>query len=150
MSPEGDGGVVVQTGSKVAVHYTGTLEDGSVFDTSRQEGREPLGFVVGQGQVLAGFENALLGHKVGEKVTVTLPPEEAYGHYDRAHVFTVAKEQVPDYIPLEVGTKLQLTSEKGVMYVRISDVTADEIVLDANHELADETLTFEIEIVEIA
>ena len=149
MCPAGDSGAIVQTGSQVSVHYTGTLADGSIFDTSRQDGREPLTFVVGQGQVLAGFENVLIGHRVGETVSVTLPPEEAYGRYDPTRLFSVAKAQVPDFIPLEIGTKLQLSSEKGVLFVRISDVTADEVILDENHELADETLTFEIEIVEI-
>ncbi|MBQ7738620.1 MAG: peptidylprolyl isomerase [Desulfovibrionaceae bacterium] len=149
MCPEGDGGARVSAGSRVAVHYTGTLEDGSVFDTSKQEGRNPLEFVVGEGQVLEGFEKALIGHGVGETVHVTLPPDEAYGHYDPTRLFSVAKAQVPDFIPLEIGTKLQLSSEQGVLFVRISDVGADEVVLDGNHELADETLTFEIEIVEI-
>ena len=140
----------VAPGRHVLVHYTGTLEDGSVFDSSRQEGREPLSFVLGQGQLLPGFEQALLGHTVGDRVQVTLPPEEAYGAYDSSQIFAVSREQVPASIPLEIGTKLQLSSEKGVLIVQISDVTADEVVLDGNHELAGKILTFDIEILEVS
>ena len=77
----------------------------------------------GQGQLLKGFEQAVLGHKVGEIVKVTLPAAEAYGEYDPTQVFSVAKAQVPESIPLEIGTKLQLSSEKGVMFVQITDIT---------------------------
>lgn len=140
-------GNVVQNGSTVTVHYTGTLEDGTVFDSSR--GREPLVFEQGKGMLIKGFENAVEGHRAGETVTVTIPPSEAYGEYDPTQMFSVAKAQVPDSIPLEIGTKLQLSSEKGVMYVTISEITDEEIVLDGNHELAGKTLTFEIEIISI-
>ena len=141
-------GNVVQNGSTVTVHYTGTLEDGTVFDSSR--GREPLVFEQGKGMLIKGFENAVEGHSAGETVTVTIPPSEAYGEYDPTQMFSVAKAQVPDSIPLEIGTKLQLSSEKGVMYVTISEITNEEIVLDGNHELAGKTLTFEIEILSVA
>ena len=100
--------------------------------------------------LIKGFEKAIEGKHVGDTVTVTIPPDEAYGEYDPTQMFSVAKAQVPDSIPLEIGTKLQLSSEKGVMYVTISEITDEEIVLDGNHELAGKTLTFEIEILSVA
>ena len=139
---------VVQKGSQVRVHYTGTLEDGTVFDSSRD--REPLAFEQGKGMLIKGFENAVEGRAAGETVTVTIPPAEAYGEYDPTQIFSVAKAQVPDSIPLEIGTKLQLSSEKGVLFVTISDITDEEVVLDGNHELAGKTLTFEIEILSVS
>lgn len=138
---------IVGSMSHVCVHYTGSLEDGSVFDSSR--GREPFCFDMGKNQVIAGFEKALLGHKVHDMVNVVIPPAEAYGEYDAREVFSVARAQVPDSIPLEIGTKLQLSSEKGVLFVQISSVNEEEVVLDGNHELAGKTLTFEIEILSI-
>ncbi|MBO4335518.1 MAG: peptidylprolyl isomerase [Desulfovibrio sp.] len=141
-------GTIVQTGSNVTVHYTGTLEDGTVFDSSR--GREPLVFEQGKGMLIKGFENAVEGRAAGETVTVTIPPAEAYGEYDPRQIFSVAKAQVPDSIPLEIGTKLQLSSEKGVLFVTISDITDEEVTLDGNHELAGKTLTFEIEILSVS
>ncbi|MBQ7606651.1 MAG: peptidylprolyl isomerase [Desulfovibrionaceae bacterium] len=138
----------VQDGSSVTVHYTGTLEDGTVFDSSRD--REPLAFVVGKGMVIQGFEEALLGQEAGAKVTVTIPPEKAYGDYDPRQVFVVSREQVPPDIPLEVGTKLKLSSEQGTLFVAITEVTDDEITLDANHELAGKTLTFALELLTVA
>ncbi|MCR5813724.1 MAG: peptidylprolyl isomerase [Desulfovibrio sp.] len=141
-------GNVIRNGSRVTVHYTGTLEDGTVFDSSRE--REPLEFEQGKGMLIKGFEKAVEGRTAGETVTVTIPPAEAYGEYDPAQLFSVAKAQVPDSIPLEIGTKLQLSSEKGVLYVTISEINDEEIVLDGNHELAGKTLTFEIEILSVS
>ena len=134
-------------GDTVRVHYTGTLDDGTVFDSSRE--RDPLEFVLGQGSLIPGFESAVEGREAGEKVCVTLPPDKAYGDVDRELIFTVARAQVPSHIPLEVGVPLQLSNEQGQMDVTITEVGADEITLDANHPLAGKTLTFEIEIVEI-
>ncbi len=134
-------------GDTVRVHYTGTLDDGTVFDSSRE--RDPLEFVLGQGSLIPGFESAVEGREAGEKVCVTLPPDKAYGDVDRELIFTVPRAQVPDHIPLNVGVPLQLSNEQGQMDVTITEVGADEITLDANHPLAGKTLTFEIEIVEI-
>ncbi|MCR4666723.1 MAG: peptidylprolyl isomerase [Desulfovibrio sp.] len=139
--------MIVEKGRKVSVHYTGTLEDGTVFDSSRE--REPLTFEQGAGMLIAGFEKAIEGKKAGESVTVTIPPEEAYGPYDPDQIFSVARVQVPDSIPLEIGTKLQLSSEQGVLLVSIKDVTEEEIVLDGNPELAGKTLTFAIDILSV-
>lgn len=136
-----------KNGDTVRVHYTGTLDDGTVFDSSRE--RDPLEFVLGQGSLIPGFESAVEGREAGEKVCVTLPPDKAYGDVDRELIFTVPRAQVPDHIPLNVGVPLQLSNEQGQMDVTITEVGADEITLDANHPLAGKTLTFEIEIVEI-
>lgn len=132
-------------GDTVKAHYTGTLGDGTVFDSSRD--RAPLEFVMGQGSLIPGFEEALLGKKVGDSVTVSIPPAQAYGESDPELIFTVARGQVPPSIVPEKGMQLQLTSDDGVLDVTVVDVGADEIILDANHPLAGKVLTFDIEIV---
>ncbi|MBO4300029.1 MAG: peptidylprolyl isomerase [Desulfovibrio sp.] len=137
----------ITKGDTIRVHYTGTLEDGTVFDSSRE--RDSLEFTLGKGMLISGFETAVEGHEVGDTVTVTIPPSEAYGDMDPELIFTVPRAQVPDHIPLEVGTPLQLSNEQGQMDVTISEVGTDEITLDANHPLAGKTLTFEIEILSV-
>lgn len=138
----------IKNGDKVKVHYTGSLaEDGKEFDSSRE--REPLEFVMGRGMLIPGFENALLGKEPGDKIKVTIPVAEAYGEVDPEKIFAVARAQVPSHIPLEPGTRLELTSEKGSMPVIISEVGPDEITLDANHELAGKDLVFEIEVLDV-
>ena len=138
----------IKKGDTVRAHYTGTLEDGTVFDSSRE--RDPLEFVLGKGMLIPGFEAAVEGREAGETVTVTIAPEDAYGEADPELLFTVPRAQVPDHIPLNVGVPLQLSNEQGQMDVTITEVGADEITLDANHPLAGKTLTFEIEIVSVA
>ncbi|MBQ7456519.1 MAG: peptidylprolyl isomerase [Desulfovibrio sp.] len=137
----------IEKGSTVSVHYTGSFEDGTVFDSSKD--REPLTFEVGKGMVIKGFENALLGKTSGDTVTVCIPPEEAYGDYDPRQVFTVEREQVPEGIPLEIGTKLQLSSENGVLFVTLTELDDQTITLDANHELAGKTLVFTIDVLSV-
>lgn len=137
----------IKKGDTVRAHYTGTLADGTVFDSSRE--RDPLEFTLGKGMLIPGFESAVEGHEAGETVTVTIPPDQAYGDIDPELVFTVARAQVPSHIPLEVGVPLQLSNEQGQMDVTITEVDADEITLDANHPLAGKELTFEIEILEV-
>lgn len=137
----------IKKGDTVRAHYTGTLDDGTVFDSSRE--REPLEFVMGKGMLIPGFESAVDGREAGETVTVTIAPDDAYGEADPELVFTVPRAQVPDHIPLNVGVPLQLSNEQGQMDVTITEVGADEITLDANHPLAGKTLTFEIEIVSV-
>ncbi|MBQ9407480.1 MAG: peptidylprolyl isomerase [Desulfovibrio sp.] len=137
----------ITKGDTVRVHYTGTLQDGTVFDSSRQ--REPLEFSLGKGTLIPGFEAAVEGHEVGDTVTVTIDSDDAYGDVDPELIFTVPRAQVPDHIPLEVGTPLQLSNEQGQMDVTITEVGADEVTLDANHPLAGKTLTFEIEILNV-
>ena len=144
----GEGGQKVKDGDTVKVHYTGTLEDGTVFDTSRE--REPLEFTLGQGQLIAGFENAVLGMAVGDIKTVTFPPEEAYGEVREELIIKMAREQFPEDMELQTGQKLQLQSTDGQTFVAtVLEITDSEVTVDANHPLAGKDLTFEIEVVEI-
>lgn len=136
----------IKKGDTVRVHYVGKLKDGSEFDSSRN--REPLEFTLGKGMLIPGFEAAIEGREPGDKVTVTVPVDQAYGDSDPELVFTVARAQVPDHIPMEVGTPLQLSNEQGQMDVVITEVGHDEVTLDANHPLAGKELTFEIEILD--
>ncbi len=137
----------IKDGDTVQVHYTGTLADGTVFDSSKD--REPLKFVMGKGQLIAGFEAAVMDREVGDSVKVEIPPAEAYGEADEQLMFTVPRDEVPEHIEPEIGLQLQLSNEEGSMNVTISEVNEDSIVLNANHPLAGKTLTFEIEIVAV-
>jgi peptidylprolyl isomerase len=135
-------------GDTVSVHYTGTLNDGSQFDSSI--GKDPLVFVLGAGNMISGFENAVRGMKVGESKTVTLSPDEAYGQHREELIATVNREELPEGMVPEVGRQLQITSEGGsVIVATITEVSEDTITLDANHRLAGKELTFEIELVEL-
>ncbi len=139
---------IVQDNNNVAVHYTGTLKSGEVFDSSRE--REPLEFTVGAGQMIPGFEKAVRGMKINEKKKVTLEPEEAYGDPNPEMVQQVAKNQLPEGLEPFVGQQLSSQMADGQeIIVRVSDVKDDHILIDANHPLAGEALTFEIEVVAI-
>ncbi len=135
-------------GDKVRVHYTGTLDDGTVFDTS--VGRKPLEFVLGSGQIIPGFEKAVLGMKVGDKANISIGPDEAYGPRMDELVFEVEREKFPeDYVP-ELDQQLQIPQEDGsIMVVTVVKIEDDIITLDANHPLAGQNLNFEVELVEI-
>lgn len=138
----------VKTGDKLRVHYTGKLESGEVFDTS--EGREPLEFTVGSGEIIPGLDNGLLGMKVGEERVVTVEPQEAYGEHDPARVQSVPREAIPENIPTEPGTQLQVqTAEGQTIPVVVAGSDEQQIQLDANHPLAGETLHFDVKVVEI-
>ncbi len=137
----------VKDGDSVKVHYTGTLTDGTVFDSSRD--REPLEFTLGSGMLIPGFEAAVIGMGVGNTTKVTIAPEDAYGDVNEDLVLDIPASQVPPHITPEVGMMLQLQTDDGVMEVVIAAVNEDNIVLDANHPLAGQELTFEIEVVEI-
>lgn len=138
-----------KNGNTVKVHYTGTLEDGSIFDTSRE--REPLEFKLGEGQLIPGFEKAVETLAVGESTSVNIPAAEAYGEPRTEMVVTIPKEQLPQDIQAEVGMQLQVNQPDGsAIPVRIAEVGDTEITLDANHPLAGKDLKFEIELVEIA
>lgn len=139
--------MAIKAGDKVKVHYTGKLKDGTVFDSSRD--RDPLEFVVGTGTLINGFENAIKGRQPGETVSVEIDPQNGYGEIDKDLIFTVPRAQVPENIPLKVGTPLQLTSDKGSMDVYISEIGPEEITLDANHPLAGKDMEFEIEILDV-
>jgi peptidylprolyl isomerase len=133
----------------VKVHYTGTTDDGVVFDSSRE--REPLEFTMGQGQLIPGFENAVEGMKVGDSAKVRIPSEEAYGEVRDDMVVDINRSQIPPDINPEVGMVLQMQQPDGSpLNVTIREVNDDSVKLDANHPLAGQALTFDIELVEIA
>jgi FKBP-type peptidyl-prolyl cis-trans isomerase 2 len=135
-------------GDTVQVHYTGKLGDGTVFDTSDEQ--TPLEFTIGSGQIIPGFERAVVGMEPGETKTATIPPEEAYGLHREEMTITVEKEQFPDDINPEPGQQLQVQQPDGRMaLVVISDVSESTVTLDANHPLAGQPLTFDIRLVDI-
>lgn len=137
-----------KSGDTVKIHYTGTLSDGSTFDSS--EGRDPLQFTLGAGQVIPGFDKAVTGMSAGESQTVNIPSDDAYGAHDPNGRQAFPRNQVPEDVPLDIGTRLQLSGPQGQpIMVTVSEVTDTEVILDANHPLAGKDLTFEIELVEI-
>jgi peptidylprolyl isomerase len=136
-------------GDVVKVHYKGTLNSGEQFDSS--EGRGPLKFTVGAGQMIAGFDAAIPGMVVGEKKTIVIAPEDAYGEKKQDAIIEFPKSNIPADMKLEPGMKLQLRNEAGhPVPVVVTEVKDDVIILDANHELAGKELIFDIELVEIA
>jgi peptidylprolyl isomerase len=134
-------------GDRVRVHYTGTLGDGSTFDSSA--GREPLEFTVGSGQVIPGFESAVSGMRPGDERTITIPAAEAYGAHRDELVIEVERARLPNDLDPAVGQQLQLSQEGQSFMVRVTGVNAEHITLDANHPLAGEDLTFQLQLVEI-
>ncbi|MDH3755677.1 MAG: peptidylprolyl isomerase [Acidimicrobiia bacterium] len=135
---------VVDVGDTVAVHYVGSLDDGSQFDSSRERD-EPLEFTVGSGQVILGFDDAVLGLSVGDVNTVTIAPDQAYGEVDPEAIIDFPIDDVPEEFRVE---GIQVVVGDGIPATVIA-VTADTVTIDANHPLAGQALTFEIEIVEI-
>jgi FKBP-type peptidyl-prolyl cis-trans isomerase 2 len=139
----------VKAGDTVKVHYHGKLTDGTTFDSS--EGREPLQFVVGQGQVIKGFDNALIGMEIGEKKSVNIPVEEAYGPANPENMMEFPKSEFPEGAEPQVGMQMHLSDNQGNVFpVVIAEVKENSVVLDANHVLAGKDLIFDIELVEIA
>ncbi|MHC4994344.1 MAG: FKBP-type peptidyl-prolyl cis-trans isomerase [Planctomycetota bacterium] len=138
---------MIEPGKTVKVHYKGTLDDGSVFDSS--EGREPLSFVLGSGQVIAGFDKAIQGMSVGETQTVNIPCAEAYGEASEDMIAVLEHDQFPPEIQPEVGLMLQLQTEQGPIQAVIVEMTDEGVRVDANHRLAGEDLTFELTVVEV-
>lgn len=135
-------------GDNVKIHYTGTLKDGSVFDSSA--GRAPLAFRLGSGQVIPGFDEAVMGMGIGESKTVVIPPAKAYGQRNEDLVISVPRNQVPPEIKPEVGLKLQMGGPNGeLVMVEVIEVGDEHIALDANPPLAGKELTFQIELVAI-
>lgn len=139
---------MVETGKTVKVHYTGKLNDGSVFDSS--QGRDPLQFQVGSGQVIPGFDAAVQQMDVGATQTVKIPSEEAYGAVRKDMIALIPHEQFPEGLNPEVGQTLQLKTPEGALPVRVTDVQDQGVVIDGNHPLAGEDLTFELTLVEAA
>lgn len=138
-----------KAGDKLSIHYTGRLEDGTVFDAS--EGRGPLEFTLGSGEIIPGLDQGVAGMEIGETRQVTVPPENAYGARDEARVQSVPRDAIPEHIPTEPGTQLSVQTQEGqTIPVVVSDVTDSHVELDANHPLAGQTLTFDVELLEIA
>ncbi|WP_349258547.1 FKBP-type peptidyl-prolyl cis-trans isomerase [Aggregatilinea sp.] len=132
----------------VRVHYTGRLEDGTVFDSSLQ--REPLEFTLGEGQVIPGFEEGVMGMNPGESKTIEIDAERAYGPYRDDMLLSVDRSQFPDNIEPSVGQRLQLRQPDGqTMLVTVSEVGDAQVTLDANHPLAGKNLIFDVQLVEI-
>jgi peptidylprolyl isomerase len=134
-------------GDTVVVHYTGTLSNGKVFDSST--GRDPLEFTLGGGQVIPGFDRAVDGMQVGDEKTVTIPADEAYGTRQSELTVTVERGQFPKNLKPAVGQQLQMSRGGQVFVVTVLEVTDDRVVLDANHPLAGADLTFKLELLEI-
>jgi FKBP-type peptidyl-prolyl cis-trans isomerase 2 len=139
----------VKDGDVVKVHYTGKLINGEQFDSSI--GREPLEFTVGAGQMIKGFDAAMPGMNLGEKKTINIAPEDAYGPRSEEAIIEFPKEQVPADMKLEPGMPLTLSNQDGQpVPVIVIEVKEEVIILDANHFLAGQELIFDIELVEIA
>lgn len=141
--------VQAKQGDTVKVHYTGKLGDGTIFDSSLD--RAPLQFTIGAGDIIPGFETAVLGMNPGESKTQVIPTDQAYGPHLEEMVVTIDRQQIPPDIQPEVGQQLQIQQPDGqVLPVVITDVSTASVTLDANHPLAGEDLTFDIQLVEIA
>jgi peptidylprolyl isomerase len=137
---------MITNGSTIEVHYTGKFSDGEVFDSSI--GKQPLKFTVGQGQLITGFENAVIEKNIGDKVSVTISPENAYGLVREDLIVQVTHDKMPGKV--EVGQTLQAASENGhPINVTIKEVNENYVVVDANHPLAGKELVFDIEIVSV-
>ncbi len=139
---------MIENGKTVKVHYKGTLSDGTVFDTS--EGRDPIAFVIGEGSVIPGFENAVAAMEVDETRTITIPCAEAYGETRDEMIGQIPRANLPQDMEPEVGMMLQMNSPEGSIPVRIVGLDAENVTLDANHPLAGQDLTFELTLVEIS
>ena len=138
----------IENGNTVTVNYTGKLEDGSIFDSSLNEGREPLTAVLGEGSLIKGFEDGLINMSEGESKTVEIEPSEAYGEYREDMINSIPKTQVPEGV--SVGDMLQGFGPMGPINVKVVEVNEETVMLDANHPLAGKKLIFDLEVVSIA
>jgi FKBP-type peptidyl-prolyl cis-trans isomerase 2 len=138
-----------KNGNTVKVHYTGKLKDGTTFDSSAD--REPLEFTLGQGEIIPGFEEAVVGMEPGESKSFDIPADKAYGPHQRELVTEIDRNQVPPKMEIHVGQQLELQSPDGrKKVVTITEITESSVTLDANHPLAGQDLQFEIELLEVA
>jgi len=137
----------VKKDSTVTVHYTGKLEDGTIFDTSHLEGRTPLNVKLGEGALIPGFENGLIDMQVGESKTVEIDVDQAYGEVNPELLGEVTRDKVPAEV--EVGHTLQTMTPQGPLNVRVVEVKEDVVILDANHPLAGKKLIFDLEVVSV-
>ena len=139
----------VKQGDTVKVHYHGRLTDGTTFDSS--SGREPLEFQVGSGQVIKGFDDGVSGMEIGQKKTIHIPVDDAYGQKEENMIVEFPRSNFPPELSPEVGMSLNMTNGSGqVIPVTIVEIKEDSVTLDANHPLAGQDLIFDIELVEIA
>ena len=134
-------------GDTVRVHYTGTLDNGEQFDSSR--GTDPLTFTLGEGAVIQGFDDAVDGMSVGESKRVTIPASEAYGARRDELTLRVPRSELPTDLDLEVGSRLRMEQGVDSVFVTVRAMDDESVMLDANHPLAGEALTFDLELVEI-
>jgi FKBP-type peptidyl-prolyl cis-trans isomerase 2 len=137
----------VNSNSTVTVNYTGRLEDGSVFDSSLNEGREPLKATLGQGQLIPGFESGLVDMTIGDKKTIEIPHTEAYGDVNPELVIEVPKTQIPEGV--QVGARLQTFGPTGPTIVEVKEIKDEVVIIDANHPLAGKKLIFDLELLEV-
>ncbi len=139
----------VKTGDTVKVHYTGKFEDGTIFDTSND--RDPLCFTIGEGQVIPGFEQAVVGMSLGESKTTKVLSDEAYGPYRKEMIVALPRNQLPADLEPKAGQPLQMVNQADGRRViaTVIDVSESEVTLDANHPLAGKDLTFDIQLIEI-
>ncbi len=140
---------MVKSGNKIKIHYHGRLSDGAVFDSSK--GRAPLEFTVGSGSVIGGFDEGVKGMVVGEKKTIEIPFQEAYGPEDPSMIMKFPHDRLPEGLQPEIGMQLNVNNTSGEHFpVVVTEINADFIVLNANHPLAGKDLIFDLELVEIA
>ncbi len=140
--------VTAKQGDKVRVHYTGTLDDGSIFDST--DGQEPFEFTIGAGEVLPEFENAIIGLEPGETTKVRIESENAYGNYREDLCFPVEKSYFPEGIEPNIGEFFSLQLKNGnTIVVKVKELQDNTVILDANHPLAGKDLNFEIKLIEI-
>lgn len=138
----------VKQNDAVRIHYVGKLEDGTVFDSS--EGRPPLEFIVGNGEVIEGLEQGVVGMKIGETKTISIPPELGYGQYMKERVFEMERRKMPGNFNIEAGLRLQMYRADGMpIMVTVVGISEDTLTMDANHPLAGKTLIFETTLLEI-
>jgi len=136
-------------GDTVRVHYHGTLDDGTVFSSTYAE-KEPFEFTIGKDSVLPKFEQAVIGMNDGDTKTISIDPEDGYGQHKKEFVFVMDRANAPVEIKLEIGKRLQVSSNQGKKSIAtITAITEDSVVLDANDPLAGKSLTFKIELIEV-
>jgi peptidylprolyl isomerase len=138
---------MIADGKKVRIHYTGTLNDGTQFDSSA--GRDPFEFEIGAGKVIPGFDIAVRSMEIGDKKTVTIPTAEAYGEVREEIIGDLPKDMFPPEMNLAVGLPLQMMSPQGPVMVTIKEIKETAVTVDANHPLAGKDLTFELELLEV-
>ncbi len=137
----------IESDSVVTVHYTGTLPDGEVFDSSRD--KDPMTFLIGHRNMIPGFEEELMGAAVGETRNFTLPPERAYGERDDEALQQVSRDQFPEDMDIKPGMMMAAQTDQGPIPFTISEINGDQITIDFNHQMAGKTLTFNVEILDI-